>query len=102
MIVSDFEFFIFFSSAMSAPQEQQTLQRVSSVPWGKVGKQQVTKYTLRNFADQEVDVITYGATITAVRTHDRNGKFADVVLGYDNIEGNFLASEKQIFQIISK
>lgn len=55
--------------------------------WGYVDGKVVKKFTIRNGNNQEVDVISYGATVTAIRTPDKNGKVADVVLGFDNIEG---------------
>jgi len=43
-------------------------------------------YTLTN-AKIEARISTYGATLVSVKTADRNGKFADVVLGYDSLQG---------------
>ena len=55
--------------------------------WGhtKDGKA-VPIYTLKS-AQIEVRVTAYGAKLVSVRTPDRAGKMADVVLGYDNLEG---------------
>ncbi|XP_011868984.1 PREDICTED: aldose 1-epimerase isoform X2 [Vollenhovia emeryi] len=65
---------------------------ITATTWGSVNGQQIQKFTLRNRASQEVDVITYGATVTAIRTPDKEGNIADVVLGFDNIEGYTSAS----------
>ncbi|XP_017764406.1 PREDICTED: aldose 1-epimerase [Eufriesea mexicana] len=54
--------------------------------WGSINGRSIEKYTLKNKAGQEVDIITYGATITSVRTPDKLGNIADVVLGFDNVE----------------
>jgi aldose 1-epimerase len=35
----------------------------------------------------QIRAITYGAIITSIRVPDRSGRFADVVLGFDNLEG---------------
>lgn len=43
-------------------------------------------YTLTS-AQTEVRVTAFGARLVSVRTPDRNGKMADVVLGYDNLDG---------------
>jgi aldose 1-epimerase len=43
-------------------------------------------YTLKN-AKVEARISTYGATLVSVKTADRSGKFADVVLGYDSLQG---------------
>ena len=58
-------------------------------PWGMVDNQTVNIYTLKNKNNQEVDVLTYGATIRAIRTPDKNGKVEDVVLGFDDINGKY-------------
>ncbi|KZC08668.1 PREDICTED: aldose 1-epimerase-like isoform X2 [Dufourea novaeangliae] len=67
-------------------------QLVTVVQWGSINGQSIEKYTLRNKAGQEVDIITYGAAITSVRTPDKQGNTADVVLGFDNVEGYKSAS----------
>jgi len=46
----------------------------------------VPVYTLKS-AQTEVRVIAYGAKLVSIRTPDRAGKMADVVLGYDTLEG---------------
>lgn len=61
---------------------------VTAVSWSSVNGQEIKKFTLRNRACQEVDVITYGATVIAIRTPDKEGNIADVLLGFDNIEGS--------------
>lgn len=46
----------------------------------------VQRFTLRN-GGVEVEVIEYGAIITALRTPDYLGKLGDVVLGFDTLDG---------------
>jgi aldose 1-epimerase len=46
----------------------------------------VEMYVLSN-GKMTVKVITYGAIVTEIDVPDRNGKLADVVLGFDNLEG---------------
>ena len=53
-----------------------------TTPEGK----EVFKYTLHNNRGMEVDIITYGAIITAIRVPDRNREPGDVVLGFDSLE----------------
>lgn len=43
-------------------------------------------YTLRNAGGMEARICTYGGIVVSLMTPDRNGKFGDVVLGYDNLE----------------
>ena len=44
-------------------------------------------YTLRNSSGMEATIMTYGGIVTSLKVPDRNGKFGDVVLGYDNLGG---------------
>jgi aldose 1-epimerase len=44
-------------------------------------------YTLRNGKGMEADIMTYGGIVTSLKTPDKNGNFADVVLGFDNLDG---------------
>lgn len=60
---------------------------IAAEKWGYIDGRTIEKYTLKNKSGQEVDIITYGATITSVRTPDKYANIADVVLGFDNVEG---------------
>jgi aldose 1-epimerase len=46
----------------------------------------VNLFTLKNSHGVEVSAIAYGATIVSIRTPDRQGRFADVVLGFDGFD----------------
>ena len=48
---------------------------------------QVDVYILRNANGVEVKAITYGGIITSLKTPDRTGASADIVLGFDSIDG---------------
>jgi len=43
-------------------------------------------YTLRNQYGMEVKITNFGATVTSITAPDRNGKLADVVLGFSNLD----------------
>jgi aldose 1-epimerase len=47
----------------------------------------VEVFTLTNAAGMEVRIINYGGIVTNLRVPDRRGKLADVVLGFDSLEG---------------
>lgn len=49
--------------------------------------QAVELYTLRNSKGMEATIMTYGGIVTSLKVPDKNGKFDDVVLGYDNLGG---------------
>ena len=48
---------------------------------------EIHMYTLKNPAGASAKIITYGATLVELWVPDRNGKFGDVVLGFDNLRG---------------
>ncbi len=47
----------------------------------------VEEYTLTNAHGMKAKVITYGAILTELDVPDKDGKFADVVLGFDDLKG---------------
>jgi aldose 1-epimerase len=47
----------------------------------------VELYTLRNSRGMEAKIMTYGGIVTSLKTPDKHGKFADVVLGFDSLDG---------------
>ena len=47
---------------------------------------QVRLYSLRNANGLTADIMTYGAIVVSLRTPDRKGQMADIVLGYDNLQ----------------
>jgi aldose 1-epimerase len=49
----------------------------------------VELYTLRNRRGMEARIATYGGTITTLTAPDRDGHYADVVLGYDSLPEYF-------------
>jgi aldose 1-epimerase len=48
---------------------------------------QASLYILSNKNGMEAAITNYGATLVSLKVPDRQGKLADVVLGYDNLEG---------------
>jgi aldose 1-epimerase len=60
---------------------------ISKQPFGQTADgTKVDLYTLKNDKGMEVKIMTYGGIITSLTAPDRNGKYADVVLGFDNLE----------------
>jgi aldose 1-epimerase len=49
--------------------------------------QPVDLYVLTNKSGAEVSITNYGGAVVSLKVPDRNGKLADVVLGYDNVDG---------------
>jgi aldose 1-epimerase len=60
---------------------------ISKAPFGKTPDgTPVDIYTLRNSKGVEARICNYGGIIVSLKVPDKNGKFGDVVLGYDNLE----------------
>jgi aldose 1-epimerase len=49
--------------------------------------QPVDLYVLTNKGGAEASITNYGGAVVSLKVPDRNGKLADVVLGYDNADG---------------
>ncbi|HEX4351156.1 MAG TPA: aldose epimerase family protein [Verrucomicrobiae bacterium] len=49
--------------------------------------QPVELYTLRNSRGAEADIMTYGGTVQKLIMPDKDGKMADIVLGFDTLDG---------------
>lgn len=59
--------------------------------FGFVNGKPAQLYVLRNASGMEIAVTDYGAHLTRVKTPDAKGTVADVVLGFDTLDG-YLAS----------
>ena len=71
--------------AATAAHAATTKAATSKAPWGKTSKgEPVSLYTLSS-ADLTVRITTFGARVVSIEAPDRNGKRADVVLGYNDV-----------------
>ena len=52
----------------------------------------VELFTFRNAKGVEARICNYGGLVISLKVPDRNGKFGDVVLGYDNLDGYLKSS----------
>lgn len=55
--------------------------------FGQLGDRPVQLYTLKNRQGALLKVTTYGAAVTELHVADRFGRLADVVLGFDDLQG---------------
>jgi aldose 1-epimerase len=73
------------ASSLSLQGMRGTIRKQS---FGKTASgEQIDLYSLTNKKGMEVSITNFGATVVALRVPDRAGKVADVVLGYDKLEG---------------
>jgi aldose 1-epimerase len=59
---------------------------VAHAPFGRAGNEAVELYTLTNAHGVEVQVMTYGATLVSIKTPDRTGQLANIILGFDTLQ----------------
>src|ERR1700678_347273 len=75
----------FWLALLSMTMEAKT--KVTSQPFGKTPDgTPVEIFTLADGA-YEARIATYGGVVVSLKAPDRNGKLADVVLGFDNLDG---------------
>lgn len=60
---------------------------ITERPFGSFNGEVVTEYTMTNAAGMQVSILNYGGTVTKILTKDKDGKFGDVLLGYDSLPG---------------
>lgn len=96
--------------SVTACSSQPPADPASSVPavpvvtresFGSVEGKAVERLTLTNRHGIQVQAITYGGIITSIKTPDRNGIMADIVLGFDSIDG-YLGSRWYIGAIVGR
>jgi aldose 1-epimerase len=71
------------TSARAAAEKPAT----TAVPFGKLGDTPVQLYTLTNRNGLVAKITNYGATVTELHVPDRAGTLADVVLGFEDLDG---------------
>lgn len=70
------------------PQANRPTSKIRPSAFGKTKEgEEIWRYVLTNNRGMEASVINYGAALASLRLPDRDGKMADVVLGYDTLEG---------------
>lgn len=74
--------------AAAAPAKGETIMPVKHEPFGRLPDgTAIDIYTLTNAHGLEARIMTYGAILVSLRLPDRNGRFADAVLGFDDLAG---------------
>jgi len=68
----------------SSPQRKHVIKKQA---FGTVSEGRVDLYTMRNSRGMEVRAMNYGGIIVSLRVPDRKGVPADVVLGFDTLDG---------------
>jgi aldose 1-epimerase len=64
------------------------MTQINQQHWGDLSSgEQVHLYTLRNSKGMEAGITNYGGRVVTLKVRDRDGKFEDVVLGFDDLSG---------------
>ena len=58
---------------------------INKTHWGTVDGKEVNLYTLTNAKGMSVSITNFGGIIQSIMVPDRNGKFDDIVLGFDSL-----------------
>jgi aldose 1-epimerase len=75
-------------STLMASGATPTSGSTTKTSFGKTPEgQAVDLYVLTNKNGNEVAITNYGGAVVSIKVPDRNGKLADVVLGYDSVDG---------------
>jgi aldose 1-epimerase len=76
---------LFTVNGWSEQGKKSTMQKQA---FGKTDDgQQMDLYTLTNKKGMEVSITNFGGTVVSIKVPDKDGKIADVVLGYDDASG---------------
>lgn len=73
---------VFSALSLAQAAGEASTQAFGKTPDGR----QIFLYTLKNPSGMEVKVTNYGGRIVSISVPDRNKHFADVVLGFDNLQ----------------
>ncbi len=78
----------FVAAKSSSPTQTPPNPQITKNPYGQLADgTRIDSYTLKNKNGMAARIITYGAILTELWVPDRQGQFADVVLGFENLEG---------------
>jgi len=76
------------SAPLLAGTNQRSKGRLSKREFGKLADgTTVDIYTLRNRNGVQVEITNYGGAVVSIKTPDRRGQMADIVLGYSDLGG---------------
>ena len=77
-----------FLAGCASMSTSNTTSTITKADFGKTPDgTPVEIYTLRNSKGAEARIMTYGGIVQKLTMPDKNGKFADIVLGFDTLDG---------------
>ncbi len=82
-------------------QQKQATMEINKELFGTIEGEEVFLYTLSNPSGFTVQITNYGGIVTSIKTPDREGRFAEVVLGFDNL-GGYLIKHPYLGAIVGR
>ena len=82
-----YAFLIYSLILLSCTPNKKENSVIKKTLYGKLPDgREVYQYTLMNKSGTTMKVINFGAVVTSLTVPDRNGKYEDIVLGYDSLQ----------------
>jgi aldose 1-epimerase len=92
-LITSFRLFTLLLTMAAALSGSATTPAVTVAPFGLMPDgRAVSLYTLVNARGMKADITNYGGIVVRLYAPDRDGKLADVVLGYDSLDGYLKSS----------
>jgi aldose 1-epimerase len=89
------------SSPQEVPPPKAKAAAIARAPFGRTADgTPVEIFTLTSVGGMEVRTMPYGATIVSIRVPDRNGRVADVALGFDTFD-EYITKKPPYFGVIA-
>jgi aldose 1-epimerase len=85
----------------ATPARETTTATVAAAPFGRLDDTPVQLYTLTNKNGLIARITNYGAIVTELHVPDRTGRLADVVLGFESLDG-YLAGHPYFGAIVGR
>lgn len=64
------------------------MTELTEARWGALPTgEEIKLYTFRNASGVEISITNYGGRIVTIKVPDRDGRFADIALGFDDLDG---------------
>jgi aldose 1-epimerase len=87
-----FTFSVYFTSCVNKRKTNsedlnKPVMKIERSNFGSVNGETIYLYNLVNRSGMHVRITNYGGIVTSILVPDKNGKFGDVVLGFDSLSG---------------
>ena len=80
------------SESASTPATERPVPATTAAPFGRLDETPVQLYTLTNRHGLVAKITNYGAIVTELHVPDRAGTLADIVLGFETLDGYLTAN----------